>query len=223
MRSYDEIHAIAAERHGGTAALEALIRPALSREDVAATSDDRWLAEMTRCIFQAGFNWRVVDGMWPAFEEVFDGFDVRRCAFLHDEELEKLASDRRIVRNLPKIRTVRENAAFLAELAGEGGAAARVFADWPDEDYVGLLEVMRKRGARLGGMTGQRVLRNMGRDAFILSRDVVARLVAEGVVDREPSSKADMRAVQRAFDAWRAQSGRGMSEISQVLARSIGA
>ena len=38
-------------------------------------------------------------------------------------------------------------------------SAARAFADWPDSDYVGLLETLKKRGMRLGGNTGQYALR----------------------------------------------------------------
>lgn len=31
---------------------------------LAGSKDDRWLAEMTRCIFQAGFVWRVLNNKW---------------------------------------------------------------------------------------------------------------------------------------------------------------
>ncbi len=64
-------------------------------------------------------------------------------------------------------------------------------------------------------------MRFMVRDSFILSRDVVARLVAEGVVDKAPTSKGAMRAVQDAFDRWMDQSGRGLTQISRVLAMSV--
>ena len=62
----------------------------------------------------------------------------------------------------------------------------------------------------------------MGRDSFILSRDVGAALVREGVVDKPPSSKRDMAAVQAAFNAWMAESGRGLTQISRTLAMSVG-
>jgi hypothetical protein len=50
----------------------------------------------------------------------------------------------------------------------------------------------------------------------------VARLVAEGVVDKAPSSKKAWAAVQDAFNTWRAQSGQSLTTISRVLAQSIG-
>ncbi|MEM9715321.1 MAG: hypothetical protein AAF826_02270 [Pseudomonadota bacterium] len=61
----------------------------------------------------------------------------------------------------------------------------------------------------------------MGRDSFILSRDVIARLIAEGVIDKAPTSKKTMSAVQTAFNTWRDQSGRSLTEISRVLAMSL--
>jgi hypothetical protein len=50
----------------------------------------------------------------------------------------------------------------------------------------------------------------------------VARLIAEAVIDKAPSSKGDRAAVQAAFNAWRTESGRSLTEISRILAMSIG-
>ena len=194
----------------------------LDSDAFAAIPDDRWLAQSTKCIFNAGFNWKVVEAMWPGFEAAFEGFDLGRCAMLNDEDIARLASDTRIVRHGGKIRSVQENAVFFAELAKEQGAVGKFIADWPDEDYAGLLAFLKKRGSRLGGNTGQYFLRFMGKDSYVLSRDVVARLIAEGVIDKEPTSKSAMAAVQEAFNTWRSQSGRSQKEISRTLAMSIG-
>jgi len=51
---------------------------------------------------------------------------------------------------------------------------------------------------------------------------VLARLAAEGVIDKAPTSKMAWAAVQEAFDTWRAQSGQPLTTISRVLAQSIG-
>ena len=61
----------------------------------------------------------------------------------------------------------------------------------------------------------------MGRDAFLLSSDVTARLIAESVVDKPPTSKRDLAAVQAAFNTWAAQSKGSLTEIRQVLAMSV--
>ncbi len=220
MRSFDEVFAIAAERKGGDAALAALLEKPLSAQHLAAIPEDRWLAQFTKSIFQAGFNWKVIENKWDGFEAAFQGFDVGRCAFMDDELFDRLLTDKAIVRNGTKIRAVRENAVFLLELRQKGGAGA-VLGAWPSDDYIGLLDLMKTSGSRLGGSSGQYALRFMGRDSFILSRDVTARLIAEGVIDKPASSKRAMKAVQDAFNEWMAQSGRSLTEISRVLAMSV--
>jgi 3-methyladenine DNA glycosylase Tag len=220
MRSFDEIYAIAADRKGGSGALEAMLAKPRSPEDLAEIPEDRWLAQFTKGIFQAGFSWKVIEAKWVGFETAFKGFDVDKCAMMDDAWFDALLTDTAIVRNGAKIRTVPDNAVFLQELRAEGGAGT-VIGGWPSDDFVGLLEMLKKRGSRLGGATGQYSLRFMGRDAFILSRDVTARLIAEGVIDKPATSKSALRAVQTAFNDWSAQSGRSLTEISRVLAMSL--
>ncbi len=221
MRSFDELYAIAVERKGSKEAVEAHLPKARTKAELAALPDSRWLAEMARAIFQAGFSWKVIEAKWPGFEAAFEGFAPSRVAMYGDDELARLLSDKGIVRNGPKITAVIDNAVFLSDLAREHSSAAKVFADWPDEDYIGLLDFLKKRGSRLGGHTGQRVCRAVGKPSFIFSTDVVARLIAEGIVDKEPSSKRDLAAVQAAFSEWSARSGRSLSEVSRLLALTV--
>ncbi len=220
MHHFDEIYSIAAQRHGGPDALERNLGKPKSLAELASMPEDRWLSIITKCIFQAGFNWKVIENKWDGFETAFDGFDVGRCAFMDDEKFDSLLQDTRIVRNGTKIATVRDNAAFLLELRAEGGAG-QVLGGWPSTDFVGLLAMLGKRGSRLGGASAQYAMRFAGRDSFILSRDVTARLIAEGVVDKAPTSKKAMAAVQSAFNTWMEQSGRSLTEISRVLAMSL--
>ncbi|WP_170444862.1 DNA-3-methyladenine glycosylase I [Ruegeria arenilitoris] len=220
MHHFDEIYGLAADRHGGPHALEDKLSKPKSAEELAALPEDRWLSTITKCIFQAGFNWKVIEAKWDGFEAAFDGFDVGRCAFMDDEKFDALLQDTRIVRNGTKIATVRDNAAFLMELRTEGGVG-KVLGGWPSTDYVGLLDMLAKRGSRLGGASAQYAMRFAGRDSFILSRDVTARLIAEGVIDKPATSKKAMAAVQDAFNTWMRQSGRSLTEISRVLAMSL--
>ena len=220
MHHFDEIYSIAAQRHGGPDALEQNLGKPKTLAELASMPEDRWLSIITKCIFQAGFNWKVIENKWEGFETAFDGFDVGRCAFMDDEKFDSLLQDTRIVRNGTKIATVRDNAAFLLELRTEGGAG-QVLGGWPSTDFVGLLAMLGKRGSRLGGASAQYAMRFAGRDSFILSRDVTARLIAEGVVDKAPTSKKAMAAVQSAFNTWMEQSGRSLTEISRVLAMSL--
>ena len=222
MRSFDDIFALAADRHGGPAALEQALTKPLSAADLANVPDDRWLAQMTKCIFQSGFNWKVIDNKWDGFEAAFEGFDLGRWVLSNDDDIAALVSDKRIVRNGAKIATVPANARFFAGVSAKHGGVGRWLGEWPVTDQVGLLDALADGGSRLGGATGQYFLRFMGKDSFVLSRDVIGRLIAEGVIDKEPNSKSAMAAVQAAFNEWRAQSGRSMKEISRTLAMSIG-
>ncbi len=221
MNDFQEIFDLAAARKGGAAALEASLATPATSKALAAIADHRWLSDMSKRIFQAGFSWSVVENKWPGFETAFEGFDPARWAMMSDDDLDRLLRDKSIVRNGQKIRSVRDNANFLRALEVEHGSAARVFADWPAEDFVGLLLLLKKRASRLGGRTAQYFLRGMGKDSFILSRDVSAALIREGVVDKEPTSRRALAAVQDAFNIWRAESGRPLTHISRVLAMTV--
>ena len=221
MRDFDEIFGIAADRKGGAEALEAMLSTPLPPQELAAIPDDRWLSMMAKCVFQAGFSWKVIEGKWPGFEAAFDAFDPDRVAFYGDEAMDRLLADKGIVRNGAKIASVIENAQLVRALAEEHGGVGAFVAGWPVTDHAALLELLAKRGSRLGGGTAQRMLRFMGRDGYVMSPDVAARLIAEGVVAKPPTSKRDMAAVQAAFNTWMEQSGRGLTQISQVLAYSV--
>lgn len=222
MRSFDEIYEIAAGRKGGAEKLEELISQHTTKtpEELASIPEDRWLAELSKFVFRTGLNWSVIENKWPGFEEAFKGFDVGKCAMMDDEMFDSLLTDTRIVRHGSKIASVRDNAAFFLELRDQGGIG-KVVADWPDSDFAGLLDMLKSRGSRLGGSTAQYGLRFMGKSSFILSKDVVARLVAEGVIDKTPTSKSAMRKVQEAFTQWQSESDRSLTEISRVLANSV--
>lgn len=221
MRRFEELFEMAAAHKGGVAALEARLPAVVPDEELARLPDDRWLAAMTRRVFQAGFNWSVIEKKWPGFEAAFEGFQPGRWALMSDEDLDGLLRDNRIVRNAQKILSVRDNAAFLLDLAREHGSAGAYLARWPAEDYVGLLDLLKRRGSRLGGNAAQYLLRGLGKDSFLLTGDVATALIREGVVAKPPSGKRDLAAVQGAFNAWRAESGRPLTHISRVLAFTV--
>lgn len=222
MRTFAEILAIAADRKGGEAAVLAAVPPVKSADDLAAIPDDRWLAQMARGIFQAGISWTVVENKWPGIEEAFHHFDTARVAMIEGDALDELLSDTRVIRSGAKIVAIRDNAVFIRRIAAESGSFGRRIGDWPASDYTGLLAWLAKNGSRLGGATGAYMLRAMGKESFILSQDVQARLQAEGVIDGPATSAKAMKAVQEAFNQWQAESGQSLTAISRVLAQSIG-
>ena len=169
------------DARAGPKVLASLMPGKPNNKALAKLGDDRVLSEMAARVFSAGFVWDVIDKKWPGFEEAFLEFNPKRLLFQPAEFWEKLASDKRIVRNPQKIRSVRENAKFVSDIAGEHGSFGKFLADWPADDQVGLMEVLGKRGSRLGGFSGQYLLRFLGWDAFVLSGDVLLCLRDSGV------------------------------------------
>lgn len=222
MRSFAEILQIAADRKGGVEAVLADVPKARTADELAAIPDDRWLAQMARGIFQAGISWAVVEAKWPGIEDAFHQFDTGRVAMIEGDALDDLLMDTRVIRSGPKIVAIRDNAVFIRRVAADSGSFGRRVGDWPSSDFAGLLAWLSAEGSRLGGATGPYMLRAMGKDSFILSQDVTARLVAEGVIEGPATSAKAMRAVQAAFNGWAAESGQGLTTISRVLAQSVG-
>lgn len=213
----------AVSRKGGEQTLEDLLMTPRRSRDIAQIPEDRFLATMTKCINQAGFSWKVIEQKWPEFEEAFFGFKVDTLSLLSDEQWEAYTNDRRVVRSWQKIKALKENVAWVYEERAVHQGIAALIADWPDEDYVGLLAYIKKQGARLGGNSGQRFLRYMGKDSFVLSKDVVTALQGAGLdIKPEPSSQREMKLIQHAFNQWQAETGRPFVQLSQILAFSVG-
>jgi 3-methyladenine DNA glycosylase Tag len=223
MASFKTIRQRAAKRKGGDAALLALLPKVPSQKALARLADDRALAEMTKRIFSAGFVWSVIEKKWPGFEAAFLGFEPGRLLLQPDEFWERLAGDKRIVRHPQKIVAVRDNARFVADIAREHGSFGKFLAQWPVSDQVGLLDVLGKRGARLGGRSGQYLLRFIGKDCFVTSADAVACLRDAGLeISENPTSRKDLKKIQDQFNAWAEETGLPLTHLSRICAMSIG-
>jgi len=223
MVAFKTIQARAEKRKGGPAGLAALLPPKPDLKAVATLRDDRVLSEMTRRVFCAGFVWSVIEAKWPGFETAFAGFDPGRLLFEPEDFWDARLRDERIVRNGAKIASVRHNARFVQDIAAEHGSFGRFLATWPADDEVGLLAVLSKRGNRLGGNSGQMLLRFLGWDAFVLSKDVVACLRDAGLdIADEPKSKRDLEKVQAQFNVWAKEAKRPYVHLSRICALSVG-
>jgi 3-methyladenine DNA glycosylase Tag len=223
MTSFKTIRARAEKRKGGAKALEKLLPSRPDTTALAKLGDDRILAEMTKRVFCAGFAWSVIESKWDGFEDAFLRFQPAKLTFQPEDYWEGLMRDARIVRNGAKILSVRENAAFVREIAKEHGSFGKFLAKWPSSDEIGLLALLAKRGSRLGGNTGQMLLRFVGWDGFVTSRDVVACLRDAGLdLAEEVKSKGDLAKVQAQFNAWAKETGLPYVHLSRICALSIG-
>ena len=221
--SFDELYHRACERKGGEAAVESLLARPASKARLKKLPADRYLAEFTRKIFQSGFVWRVVDQKWDSFEDVFWGFDIERLLMMPDDMLERKARDPAIIRNFPKVKTVRENALMIDETQRrEDKGFGKFVADWPGDDVVGLWLYLKKHGSRLGGNTGPFALRTLGVDTFLLTQDVEGYLRHRDIVSGGISSRKSLYAAQAFFNALREESGRSLTELSRIVSFGFG-
>ena len=131
--------------------------------------------------------------------------------------------DARIVRNGAKIMSVRENARFVIDVAKEHGSFGEFLSRWPPSNEAGLLEVLAKRGGHLGGNSGQMLLRFLGYDAFVATKDVSACLCEAGLdIAAAPTSKRDLLKIQEQFNAWAKETGLSYRHMSLICAMSVG-
>ena len=223
MTSFKTIRARAEKRKGGPDALKRLLPAKPDPQVLARVGNDRILAEMTKRVFCAGFAWSVIEAKWPGFEEAFMAFEPGRLALQPEEFWDGLVKDTRIVRNAAKIMSVRHNASFITDVSQVHGSFGKFLSGWPSSDEVGLLELLAKRGNRLGGNTGQMLLRFLGWDGFVTSRDVVACLRDAGLEIAEAvTSKRDLAKVQAQFNAWHKETGLPYVQLSRICAMSVG-
>ncbi|MBD9399786.1 DNA-3-methyladenine glycosylase I [Pseudomonas sp. PDM11] len=237
MHDYRWLHEYCVNRFGSLEALEARLPQPVSDKKLRALGNDRYLSIMSLRIFRAGLKHSLVDAKWPAFEEVFFGFDPEKVVLMGGERLERLMQDARLIRHLGKLKSVPRNAQFILDVergALSGPAAAvkastpkpgfafgALIADWPVTDIVGLWHWLAKQGTQLGGLSAPRFLRMVGKDTFIPSDDMVAALKAQKIIDKVPSSQRDRAAVQAAFNQWHGESGRPMCQLSVMLAHTV--
>jgi 3-methyladenine DNA glycosylase Tag len=223
MTKFSKTQQRAEKRKGGAGELAKLMPTVSSNNALAKLGDDRYLAMMTKCINQAGFNWTVVENKWPEFEQAFFGFNPTKLGYLSPEQWEAYASDRRVVRNWQKIKALQENVFFVQEESIKHGSFGAFIAEWPGSDQVGLMAYLKKNGSRLGGHSALWFLRRVGKDCFLLTAEVVTVLKASGLdIATQPSSKRDLAKVQEQFNRWQEETGLPMSHLSRIAACSVG-
>ena len=222
MTSFQTLYDLAAINKGSPAMLEQVLPLTATSKELSKITDDRYLSMMTRCIFRAGFVWRIIDYKWPGFESAFAKFNPLAVAHFSDERLEELAQDTTIVRHFTKIVAVRHNAVYVLDQQRRHGSFGAFIADWPTEDIVGLWLELKKQGSRLGGNSGPMMLRSMGKDTFLMTKDVCDALVHHGFIEKfSVNSQRDLRRVQEIFNSLCEESGRSLSEVSRILACTV--
>lgn len=80
------------------------------------TGDDEYFERMSRIIFNAGLNWRVLESKWPGTKKAFDNFNVDKVAKYDELKIDELMVDPDVIHNLAKIRAIIKNAQEIQKL-----------------------------------------------------------------------------------------------------------
>ena len=220
MISFDRLYEQACQHKGSADAVNALLPAVQQQSELSQISDERWLAMMTKCIFQAGFVWRVIEAKWPNFETVFDGFHPAYWAQVSPEVLTGLAKDERIVRNAQKINTVPVNAQMLLDMQQTHGGMSQWLIE-QNNDLPAIYQHLAKQGSRLGGNSAMYLLRIMGKDTYLYTDSVSTALRREQVITGALTSKKAKLAAHEAFLTWQQQSNFSLAQLSKLLALTV--
>lgn len=218
---FDYFYERAMKRHGGEQAVKQRMPKLATKAELLEISDNQVLAEMTRCVFRAGFEWRVIENKWAGFEAAFAGFLPLYWQQVPPERIDELARDERIVRNLQKIATVPVNARMIVEVTEQHGSFGKFLAQWPSAEQAELLRFFKKHGARLGGTAAQHVLRRLGWDGYLLTPDNLTALRNHKLLDASPYSRRGAKQIQDTFNQWHNETGLPYSHLSRILSMTI--
>ena len=170
--THDEATALVARiKSGDTAAADQSARRTRVRElaapfeklrDHAPDDPAFFLEHLTRSVFEAGINRRVVEGKWDGIRGAFHGFDPTQVAAMSPDEISAVENDSRVIRNKAKIRATVENAREVLVIVDEYGSIQGYLASFPDA--AAAAADMRRRFKFLGDTGVWRLLTSASRD-----------------------------------------------------------
>jgi len=116
---------------------------------------------MSRAIFTAGLNWRMVEKKWPDIRKAFHGFSPAKVSKLSNKDVKTLMSNERNIRNEKKIWATIENARTILDLQKEHGSFGNYFDSFGDKEKL-LLEDLPRRFKFMGPSTSRMFLYLVG-------------------------------------------------------------
>lgn len=148
------------------------------------THDDTHMFEhlCLECL-QCGLSWNYVLTRRDLFREQFHGFDIDAVAAMKERELQKILKVPNILRNLPKLRAIVNNARCAQQLRSEFGGLAAYFWHWTDGKTIlymghqkGAIPVSNGLSARIAADLKRRGFKYVG------PVNIYAHLQACGIV-----------------------------------------
>lgn len=123
--------------------------------------DGEYFERMTRSLFSAGLNWRVIEKKWPDFRKAFSDFSLSKVAVLSKKDVKLLMENPGIVRNERKIAATVHNAGEFLKIQKDFGSTKDYLASFgKDEERV--LADLQERFQHLGPSTARTFLWSVG-------------------------------------------------------------
>lgn len=119
--------------------------------------DSDYFDRLSKAIFTAGLNWKMVENKWPAFRKAFSGFSPTTVAKLTEKDVRALMKDQGIVRNEKKIRATVENARAVLSIQKEFGSV-RGYLDSFKGGEARLQSELQERFKHIGPSTARMFL-----------------------------------------------------------------
>jgi DNA-3-methyladenine glycosylase I len=118
---------------------------------------------MTRVIFQAGLNWKVIDKKWPTTVKAFKKFSISKVASFTNKDVERLIKDKGIVRNRNKVCATIQNAVQFQDIKKQHGSFQK-YLDSLDKskNYAAAVNELTKRFKHLGPLSAGTFLYTVG-------------------------------------------------------------
>jgi len=107
-----------------------------------------YLEAMSRAVFTSGISWEVINAKWDGIREAFDGFDPETVAAYTPDDVARLMSDPKVIRNRKKIEAIITNAGELIVTEREFGGMPAYLGSFESNDA--LVADLHKRFAFLG-------------------------------------------------------------------------
>ena len=109
-----------------------------------------YLEVMSKSVFQSGMSWRVIETKWAGIREAFHGFDAEKVASFGPDDIDRLAEDKRVIRNRRKLEAIVDNARSILDLERSHGSFREYLRSQGDFDST--VKDLRKKFKFLGDM-----------------------------------------------------------------------
>ncbi len=127
-------------------------------------NDRAYFEMMTKVIFRSGLNHKVIDAKWGHFKATFASFDFSKVARFTEERIDKLITDKNLVRNYGKLSATVNNAKEFLEIKKEHGSFSKYLKELGKAGEEHLCKSISKRFSYMGGSTVVFFLRSVGEE-----------------------------------------------------------